>query len=32
MQDAETFERLNSYFNAIENDKVIEYHKKRGRK
>jgi len=32
MQDRETFNRLTSYFNALEQDKLVEYHKQRGRK
>ena len=31
-KDDDYFKRLQSYFHALENDKVKEYHKKRGRK
>ena len=31
-QEYENYVRLKSYFNAIENNKVEEYHKKHGRR
>ena len=31
-KNIDMYNRLNSYFNALENDKVKEYHQKRGRK
>ena len=32
IQDRENYDRLNSYFNALELDKTDEYHDKHGRK
>lgn len=31
IQDKESYDRLQSYFNAVDNEKLDEYHKQHGR-